>query len=49
MIHSCEDCGTELNSRNTKGLWREKGPKSLRCGSCYLKWKKEIRRLNGER
>ena len=49
MIHICIDCSVELNGRNTKGLWREKMPKSLRCGSCYLKWRREIRRSNGER
>jgi len=48
MIFCCEDCGVTLDSRNTKGSWRERKPKTLRCGGCYLKWKKEVRRLKGE-
>jgi hypothetical protein len=48
MIHYCEDCHVELNSYNTKGLWRARKPKTLRCGSCYLEWKREIRRVQNE-
>ena len=49
MSHICEDCFVELNSLNTKGGWREKNPKTRRCGKCYLEWRKEVRRLRNER
>lgn len=49
MSHICEDCFVELNSLNTKGGWREKKPKTRRCGKCYLEWRREVRRMRNER
>jgi hypothetical protein len=49
MSHICEDCFVELNSHNTKGGWREKKPKTRRCGKCYLEWRREVRRMRNER
>lgn len=46
-IFYCEDCKVELNGYNTKGQWRYSKPKTIRCGSCYLVWKRNTRRSKG--
>ena len=43
MSFKCVDCFHPLTGYNTKGAWRNKSPKTRRCGVCYLKWKKEKR------
>jgi len=49
MTQHCDGCSVELNSHNTKGGWREKNPKTKRCGKCYLEWRREVRRMRNER
>ncbi len=42
---NCVGCNIELNGYNTKGAWRNKKPKAVRCGKCYLEFKREKRIL----
>ena len=43
----CDDCGDLLTLMNTKGHLH-RGLANIRCGKCYLKWKREERRKKGE-
>jgi|11BtaG_2_1085332.scaffolds.fasta_scaffold29077_2 hypothetical protein len=45
---TCQDCGVSLDTHNTKGAWRTKHKAQMRCGKCYLKWKKDERERNGK-
>jgi hypothetical protein len=42
-MKGCIGCGEELNGYNTKGVFRTKGVKSVRCGKCYLEHKRKLR------
>ena len=48
----CSVCGIEMTARNTVGRLYRKGTKrynhKMKCGKCYLEWKRMERRKNGE-
>ena len=40
----CSKCGIVLDGRNTKGQYRgQRKGATIRCGKCYLKWRREMR------
>ena len=45
--HQCSACGTTLNTNNSKGKLYNHG-KAEYCGKCYLQWRREVRKRNGE-
>ncbi len=44
-VDRCQMCGVVITGSNTKGHHRSaRRSGHMRCGSCYLKWKKETRK-----
>mgnify|MGYP003628554187 FL=1 len=42
-IECCTGCNVILDGYNSKGVFRTKKSKTIRCGKCYLEWKKMLR------
>jgi|TARA_R110000744_G_scaffold39163_4_gene89235 hypothetical protein len=42
-IECCTGCNVILDGYNSKGVFRTKKSKTIRCGKCYLEWKRMLR------